>query len=154
MWNDNQKIKQEEEMERTIVVWHDCNPCITKSLINYLNWTFLTKYSGTELNIVYLDDLKKKYIDKSSLIKILKDCEALIYSCESFHNIEASAEEWEVIKNKQWYAVSWNKDRKSNEKGEKYPLGFSLFTIKNVIFIENEGLIKLMEDVRNKRSRL
>ncbi|HPD73877.1 MAG TPA: hypothetical protein PLX95_01115 [bacterium] len=145
---------EEEIVKKTIVIWHDCNPCITKSLINYLNWTYLTKHSGTMLNIVYLDELKERNLEESSLIKILRDCEALVYSCDSFHDIKASEEEWEVIKSQKWYAVSWNIDKKNNKKDEGCQLGLSIFTIKNVIFIEKEGLIKLMEDVRNKRSRL
>lgn len=136
-------------MKKTIVVWHDCDPCITKSLINYLNWKYLTSHPSGETEIIYLEDLRNKKIEESSLIKILRECEALIYSCRYYHNIIASKEEWELIKNKPWYAVSW-----AIEDQEEYKLSLSLFTIKSVTFIPNEGLVKLMKDVRKKRSRL
>lgn len=136
-------------MKKTIVVWHDCDPCITRSLINYLNWKYLTSNPSVETEIIYLEDLRNKKVDESILIKILRECEALIYSCRSYHNIIASKEEWELIKDKPWYAVSW-----AIEDQEEYKLSLSLFTIKNVTFIPNEGLVKLMKDVRKKRSRL
>lgn len=136
-------------MKKTIVVWHDCDPCITRSLINYLNWKYLTSNPSVETEIIYLEDLRNKKVEESILIKILRECEALIYSCRSYHNIPASKEEWELIKDKPWYAVSW-----AIEDQEEYKLSLSLFTIKNITFISNEGLVKLMKDVRKKRSRL
>lgn len=131
-------------MEKTIVVWHDCDRCITKSLINYLNWTYLTRHFVTILNVIHLDEVIKASYNESDLIKILEECEAVVYSCSSFHDIVASDKEWEIIKNKHWYAVS-----SDNEQ----PTAFSLFSLKNITFLDRGTLIKLMENVRKARSR-
>lgn len=141
-------------MADIILVWHDCNPCITKSLINYLNWIYLTQYSRELPKIVYYDDLRKSSYEKEGLLPLLQNCEALIYSCEYFHDITGSAEELEAIKNKRWYAVSWKRETDNNEKDKGHQLGFSLFKLKDVHFVPNDGLTKLMKDVKNKRSRL
>jgi len=136
-------------MIKTIIVWHDCDPCVTKSLINYLNWKYLTVYPNTSIDIAYIEDLRGENIEESKLLTTVKECDALIYSCQSYHDIEASKEVWEVIKDKHWYAVSCE-DGNQTER----PLGFSLFSIQNVTFVNREGLIKLMQDVKKKRSRL
>lgn len=136
-------------MKKTIIVWHDCDPCVTKSLINYLNWKYLTVYPNTSIDIAYIEDLRGENIEDSKLLKTVKECDALIYSCQSYHDIEASKELWEIIKNKPWYAVSCE-----NVNQTEHPIGFSLFSIQNVTFVNREGLIKLMQDVKKKRSRL
>jgi len=136
-------------MIKTIIVWHDCDPCVTKSLINYLNWKYLTVYPNTSIDIAYIEDLRGENIEESKLLTTVKECDALIYSCQSYHDIEASKEVREVIKDKHWYAVSCE-DGNQTER----PLGFSLFSIQNVTFVNRESLVKLMQDVRKKRSRL
>lgn len=136
-------------MKKTIIVWHDCDPCVTKSLINYLNWKYLTVYPNTSIDIAYIEDLRGENIEDSKLLKTVKECDALIYSCQSYHDIEASKEVREVIKDKHWYAVSCE-DGNQTER----PLGFSLFSIQNVTFVNRESLVKLMQDVKKKRSRL
>ncbi|MBW6441570.1 hypothetical protein K0B04_01500 [Patescibacteria group bacterium] len=131
-----------EKKEITLLVWHDCNMCLTNSLINYLTWENIDK------DIVVIE-IKASLLEEN-LIDIIEKSDLIVSSCNYPDLTNLSKNVKGYLAKKRWEVISGDCTNKSRITTPN--LWF--FSLENIKFHDRSKLEELKEKVKNLKSRL